>query len=108
MPDLRGHICYHSVKMPYPIGRAGAAGNFLVSGHVLPGGDEGMAGGEEHVWKALIHIRFHPLQHGRGLRLPVVDGSFSLTGVDVSQEGGDDREVCGEAVIYILLLHGKI
>lgn len=106
---LKGaQVKHHFKQFSYPIGWAGAAGDLLISWHVLPGGDEGMGRGERGIWKASPDIRFRPLQHGRRLRLPVEDGSFSFAGVNVSQEGGDDREVGGEAVIHVLLLHGKI
>lgn len=45
------------------------------------------------------------VQHAGGLGHPVVNLSSSSAGVNVSQERRHYREVCGEAVIYVLLLH---
>lgn len=50
----------------------------------------------------------HSVQDTGHLGHPVVDLAPPPTGVEVGQEGGEHREVGGEAVVHVLLLHGQV
>lgn len=84
--------------------------DLLVSAHVLPGGQEGVGGGEVECRQreACTNIVGRQTQHSRGGILAVQDPAPALTCVDVSEEGGDGWEVSRKIIIYILSLPGEV
>lgn len=50
----------------------------------------------------------HSVEYAGCFSHPVVNLSLSSAGVYVSKERGHHREICGEAVVNILLLHRQV
>lgn len=50
----------------------------------------------------------HSVEHAGRFRHPVVNLSSSSAGVDVGQKWSHDGEVCRQAVVHVLLLHGQV
>lgn len=84
------------------------ANDLTVRSYVFPRGDDGVSWCKLSVWEPFLDLSSYSIQDTREFSLPVIDGSFSVTGVYVSEEGGDDWEFGGETVINVLLLHGKV
>lgn len=50
----------------------------------------------------------HSVEYAGRFRHPVVNLSSPATGVDVGQERRHHGEICGEAVVDVLLFHGQV
>lgn len=90
-------------------GRGPALG-LLIGAHPLPGGQKGVGGDEVRcrTREASAHIASSQAQNiWRGV-LAVQHPAPAVTCVDVGQEGGDGREVCGEIVVHILGLPREV
>ena len=90
--------------------RRGPTLGFFVGAHLLPGGQKGVGGSEVRAGEreACAHVAGGQAQHPRRGVLAVQDPAPAATGIDVGQEGGDGREVCGEIVVHILGLPGEV
>lgn len=77
---------------------------------MLPGGQEGVGGGEAgpRQREASAHVAGSQAQHSSGGVLAVQDPAPAVTSVDVSQERGDGWEVSRKIIIYILSLPGEV
>lgn len=82
--------------------------DLFVSSYIFPRGDDGVSWCKSSVWESLLDLSSYSIQDPRGFSLPVVDGSFSVAGVYVGQEGRNHWEFGGEPVINVLLLHRKV